>query len=545
MKITKVIIRNFKRFQETEFVFPGDSIVIAGPNNTGKTTLLQAVSAWRLALDRWLELGNTNPGTGYARAPMSRQSFFSVPLRNFNMLWSNGNPTRGGVIEIEVFFGADSYTMEIEHNSTEQIYVRPKKDSSGANFFNLFNKERSNMVFVPAMTGIVMDEPLYQPAKIKEFLGQGRTGDVLRNLLAEVHKKDSWENLQAAIKDIFGCEILPPATGGANIRAEYLHNGARLDIASAGSGFLQVLMLLAFLSAEKNAVLLLDEPDAHLHILLQDRIFAMLKKFAKESDSQLIMATHSERIINVVEPRHLCVLLDKPKIIADNDEKNALITALTVIDNTDIMLANNAAGVLYVEGRTDIELLREWARVLNHPLLAFLEEPFWKPTVQDSQGGGIKSEEHYKALRLAHPCMVAVELQDGDGYNRNTKINILQSGMARFYWQRYEIESYLVHPNSIAAFVQEISGQQEAADLALLYLQNNLPPAVFEKPLDKHDYLENTKAKTNIISPVLQAAGLHNLTDYWQIAARMSADAVHPEIVDKLDAIAEHFGITP
>ena len=73
----KVIIHNFKRFRETEFIIPGDSVVIAGPNNAGKTTLLQAVAAWRLALDKWLELGNTNPGTGYARAPMSRQSFFS------------------------------------------------------------------------------------------------------------------------------------------------------------------------------------------------------------------------------------------------------------------------------------------------------------------------------------------------------------------------------------------------------------------------------------------------------------------------------------
>ena len=507
---------------------------------------MQAVAAWRLALDKWLELGNTNPGTGYARAPMSRQSFFSVPLRNFNMLWSNGIPTRGGVIEIEVFFGAKSCTMQIEYDSTEQIYVRPKKDNSKMEFLNdLFTKNRPNTVFVPAMTGIVMDEPFYQPAKIKELLGQGRPGDVLRNLLAGAHQQDNWENLQAAIKDIFDYEILPPDTGGANIRAEYLHNNTRLDIAAAGSGFLQVLMLLAFLSAEKNATLLLDEPDAHLHILLQDRIFAMLKKFAKESISQLIMATHSERIINAVEPRHLCVLLDKPKIIADTNEKNALITALTAVDNTDIMLANNAAGVLYVEGRTDIELLREWARVLNHPLLAFLEKPFWKPTVQDSQGGGIQSEKHFEALRLVRSDIAGVELRDGDGNNRNTEINVLQNGMARFYWQRYEIESYLVHPDSIAAFVQELSGQQEAADLALSYLQNNLPPAVFANPLGKHDYLENTKAKTNIISPVLQAAGLHNFTDYWQIAAHMSADAVHPEIVAKLDAIAEHFGITP
>ena len=72
--------------------------------------------------------------------------------------------------------------MQIEYDSTEQIYVRPKKDNSKMEFLNdLFTKNRPNTVFVPAMTGIVMDEPFYQPAKIKELLGQGRPGDVLRN----------------------------------------------------------------------------------------------------------------------------------------------------------------------------------------------------------------------------------------------------------------------------------------------------------------------------------------------------------------------------
>ena len=98
----------------------------------------------------------------------------------------------------------------------------------------------------------------------------------------------------------------------------------------------------------------------------------------------------------------------------------------------------------------------------------------------------------FNLKNILKPCVLVrsdiagVELRDGDGNNRNTEINVLQNGMARFYWQRYEIESYLVHPDSIAAFVQELSGQQEAADLALSYLQNNLPPAVFANPLGKH-----------------------------------------------------------
>ena len=45
--IERVTIRRFKRFDEVTFDVPGH-IVLAGPNNTGKTTMLQAVAAWDL-----------------------------------------------------------------------------------------------------------------------------------------------------------------------------------------------------------------------------------------------------------------------------------------------------------------------------------------------------------------------------------------------------------------------------------------------------------------------------------------------------------------
>ena len=41
--IKKLTVRNFKSFREQSFDL-GDSVVLAGPNNAGKTTLLQAVS---------------------------------------------------------------------------------------------------------------------------------------------------------------------------------------------------------------------------------------------------------------------------------------------------------------------------------------------------------------------------------------------------------------------------------------------------------------------------------------------------------------------
>ena len=77
--IRTIRIRGFKRFDESEFRLPGH-VVLAGPNNTGKTTVLQAIAAWSLALQRWRELNDFNRRRGYTRAPIARQAFTAVPL---------------------------------------------------------------------------------------------------------------------------------------------------------------------------------------------------------------------------------------------------------------------------------------------------------------------------------------------------------------------------------------------------------------------------------------------------------------------------------
>ena len=76
--IHTVRIRGFKRFGEVEFRLPGH-VVLAGPNNTGKTTVLQAIASWSLALRRWRELNDFNSRQGYTRAPIARQAFAAVP----------------------------------------------------------------------------------------------------------------------------------------------------------------------------------------------------------------------------------------------------------------------------------------------------------------------------------------------------------------------------------------------------------------------------------------------------------------------------------
>ncbi|WP_447975485.1 hypothetical protein [Nitrospira sp. Kam-Ns4a] len=58
-------------------------------------------------------------------------------------------------------------------------------------------------------------------------------------------------------------------------------------------------------------------------------------------------------------------------------------------------------------------------------------------------------------------------------------------------------------------------------------------------------YLQQRKARTDVIPPILDAAGLHGFpyTRFNEIAAAMQPDEVHPEVIEKLDAIQRAFGL--
>ncbi len=544
--IQRVVIRRFKRFEEVEFVLP-DHIVLAGPNNCGKSTVLQAIAAWGLALQHWKQHNDfQRHGGAYTKVPIARQAFSAVPLRSFELLWNRRQYS--GALEVTIRTVQWAITMELISDSTEQIYVRPKPDVDPATV------RQANLptVFVPAMSGLGVDEPVYQRPKIDQLLGQAKPGDVLRNLLVEANASEAaWRALLDTIRRLFGYVLLPPDASGAHIVTEYCErpDGPRFDIGSAGSGFQQVLMLLTFLNTRPGAVLLLDEPDAHLHVILQDAIYGELRAVAARTKSQLVIATHSEVIVNAVEPKELCVMLDSPRMLADTDERARLIKSLGVLSNEDILLAQQVPGVLYLEDYTDLETLRAWARRLEHPAYELLTTKlFWKKTVAQPRPGadGIKAKEHYDALRLVRADLPGLELLDGDARPEIQATPITGEGLQRLRWKRYEIESSLFPPAALARYVEHMVGPGAApthvADLQK-HLEDTLPPAVWRDLSGEHAFLNNTKARTELIPPALAAAGLPEIayTRFHEIAALMEPAEIHPEVKEKLDLLMKAF----
>lgn len=222
-----------------------------------------------------------------------------------------------------------------------------------------------------------------------------------------------------------------------------------------------------------------------------------------------------------------------------------------ILSQADIKNALAAPGVLYLEGQTDLLILREWARILNHPVHNLLaSDLFWKKEVSQPIPGApsIQAGKHYEALLQVRPGLPGLLLVDGDGRHGTTVMPPTRSGLLRYRWKRYEIESYLIHPDALERFVRQIvveGATEYAVEKIRQWLRENLGEAFLENPLGNHPRLNDTKARTKILTPALEAASIFRFkqTHFYKLAAVMKASEIHTEATEMLATIKEVFNL--
>ena len=558
--INKVTTEYFKQFDSQEFPL-GSFSLLAGPNNSGKSTLMQAVMVWNLAMQRWIE--KKGPGSGSkakerSGAPITRQEFSALPLPSMDQLWTDthtslrrdeGKPGSPRPLVITLHGqdqGGDKWKLgfEFRYNGPEQIHVKPVAE-------DMENLERAQaevgVVYIPPFSGIGVNETRYDRPYQDMLVGQGKGGDILRNLLLEVSERDDgkdWDELEAIIERVFQYRLLKPAYGGTPyITCQYLKGIPKgrglgglppLDVSTTGSGFHQVLLILAFLYARPSSLILLDEPDAHLHVLLQKQLHDILRSLCHQRKSQLVVATHSEVLIDSVDPEQILSFYKQPHPLASNTDRDQVREALKRVSSLDLLLAENAQGILYLEGNSDFDLLRVWANVLNHPVKAWFDDlPFW----HNNQGRSPKEAgAHFFSLKAIRPEVQGLLLLDGD--NRDLPDREIRSdGLTILRWERYEAESYLLHPDALHRFIGAETGDL-FANTAIAYLKEQLPPAFFKAPLESSAFLKAEPASKTLLPELLKRAGVVlQKSDYFLIAEKMTPEEISPEVREKLDAI--------
>ena len=553
--INKIRVRGFKKFADQEFEIPGH-LVIAGANNSGKTSLLQAVAVWTEIALRW-SWNNPDPARDdageYLATNITVDSFGAIPLADFDHLWTDQKTERPLVVQLET----DRWNIGFEclRKEKELVAVRPVRDVreetlevlKKARDTSSGKSERSwKPVYIPPISGVeVQEELLGREAAVLAHLARGNAGKVLRNLLWWTRQNGHWDDLNEVIKDFFGYELMTLSSTEPSLAASYRHapeEAASYGLSGAASGFLQVLLIYAAVFGQRSAVYLLDEPEAHLHISLQNMLFRDLLKRAERDGFQVIVATHSERLIRESWGPGLR-LLDADgdlRAVPDRNKDRALDSP--VPDQVEVMEALRTPRLLYLEGSTDLRLLIAWAETLGHRCLPFLQ----RTTPIETAPERLRKEKpeeyspaaHFVAMRALVAEVRGVVLLDGDQKPRASSAPTDRE-LKLLFWQRKEIESYLLHPDSVVRYLRSKTSPESTAK-AHRYMERNLPPAWFKAPREQLLFIDALGAK-EFFSVLFQEASMSppSHEDFLGMAEQMAIEEIHPEVREKLDQIAD------
>lgn len=554
--LTKLTARNFKQFEDIT-VDLDDVVVFVGPNDSGKTTALQALSLWELGLRRWRDRWGIVPTSDIQRPGVSinRLDLFSVPVNHANQLWRGlrtreANRQHGGTsnvrVEIEVqgrSRSGDSWAcgFEFDYANPESFYCRPLRISLDGRSRMVVPPEalQEQVAFLPPMSGLSTSEAMLQPGTVNVLMGQGRTAEVLRNLCFQVflHQQSGWhEILVPRMQKLFGATILDPQYNQERGEITLRYRDTRmpnleLDLSSSGRGFQQTLLLTAYMLLHPNSVVMLDEPDAHLEILRQRQIYQAITETAAEQDSQLLIATHSEVVLNEAGDRHaVTAFVGTPHRM--DGRSSQVFKSLAEIGFENYLQAALEGWALYLEGSTDLSVLRAFARRLDHPAIMALERPF----VHYVGNQPMQARRHFYGLKEACP-----ELR---GYALFDHLNLPDGGsdvLAEHSWEKREIENYLYSRDSLMRWVQdELPLFAHIMGDAISEVENARRVLGQSSPWDGH-----ARVSDEFLSPLFRSfyektgmSGLISKSDYHFLVAYLEPAEIDAEVVDVLDAIA-------
>ncbi|MGE6391076.1 ATP-dependent nuclease [Psychrobacter pacificensis] len=408
LRICKISLKNFKTFEDITIYPNANFNIIIGENSAGKSTIFEAIHLWEKCYQTYI----LSSRKGFYKVKKSTNRYVNYQDLDFlritkddDLFYDTNYPGLGKCSEITISLTNSDNEAQVWNlgfkitcpSSIENAFfrVQPIEERDFASFANDFcstGRYLDEAIFIyqtRPVSGVHQFEPYYNEAQIKKKIQKGSSHEVLRNKI--ISKRRSISDLESSISEITEKDVkfsLPATTRKEKDEYVCLNvsvDGSRpYDLHLQGSGFLQIVEILAtieFIDAPLK-LLLVDEPDSHIHSKLQKNLLAHLKSI---DHNQFFIISHNDQFVTNAGEGEVFFLSEENKNLGElrpinkssfDIIKNSLGGVILSLENL-----NQAKHIAFVEGSDDesyLKLLSDKVKEI-HPTVGCLSEVAFFP----------------------------------------------------------------------------------------------------------------------------------------------------------------------
>ena len=296
-------IERFKRIRDAPFDL-GALNVLVGANNSGKSSIIQGLH-FAIAVLQTMGLAKKFPAS--SDKPLStslgpNQLIYS-PSEDAYALGTDGKLKEAISEAIAISFTlttGEECRISVRKGRNRNLLVTVENPQTAKKLSGL---EHPFSIFSPGLAGVAKTETYVSDGVLLRTLARGDANLVLRNILLRLWDSEEWDPFMQDLHMVFpGSDIKVTWEEESDefIDVQMHVYGSWVPFELAGTGILQAAQILSYIHRFAPNLVVLDEPDSHLHPNNQRLLCALLRRIAVERSTQVLLTTHSRHVVDAV-----------------------------------------------------------------------------------------------------------------------------------------------------------------------------------------------------------------------------------------------------
>jgi energy-coupling factor transporter ATP-binding protein EcfA2 len=464
-RLQSIRLQRFKRITDVSFDLRGMNVLV-GSNNSGKSSVIEGLH-FGVALLQTIGIAGRWPPTGDShRTSLTPNQLIYSPSEEVYAL-APGGRLLGAInqaitLDLNLATG-ESCSLSIQKGKNQNIVVSIS-GVSAAKRLSTLNKPFS--IFSPGLAGIAKREHHVSDGVLLRTLARGDANLVLRNILLRLWDSVAIDAFLGDMHSMFPdvqLDVVFTSATDEFVNVKIKSEGHWVPLELAGTGILQAIQILSYIHLFEPSIVVLDEPDSHLHPNNQRLLCSLLRRVAEERGTQVLLTTHSRHVVDALGSATAILWVRNGQVdIADPDDEIGILLELGALDVKERASHESTRAIVLTEDE-DIRALRLILSSSGFKLDETAILPYYGITAPRQLAPLLK------AIRGSNSAARIVVHRDRDFLTESEveawKTEIRSLGVEAFVTKGIDIESYFIKPEHLAEANDDVSIEDIKATL--------------------------------------------------------------------------------